>query len=150
MPFGFQLMRVYGHSMSPALEPGDLLLIRQLRADEELPEPGSLVVVRPEGLETQFFIKRVIAIAGQTVRVSDRAWTLGEKQCFLLGDNTEHSIDSRIFGPVGRRELLGRIVLRLWPRKVLAAWKTPAGFEVSASSPQPEQPTEKELIEASR
>ena len=45
----------------------------------------------------------------------DRAWTLGAEEYYVLGDNREHSLDSRSFGPVKREFVVGRVWLRGWP-----------------------------------
>jgi signal peptidase I len=45
----------------------------------------------------------------------DRAWTLGADEYYVLGDNREHSLDSRSFGPVKREFVVGRVWLRGWP-----------------------------------
>lgn len=141
-------MRVHGHSMNPVLSPGDLLLVRELSAGQAMPARGKLVVARPAELEVQYFVKRVIGCPGETVRSSDKAWKLGEEECFLLGDNAELSIDSRIFGPISRKELLGLVVMRLWPLKAISKEWVPDSSFVDVSSPEAELPAEALLAEA--
>ena len=143
-------MRVCGHSMSPALSPGDVVLVRPLSGAEPMPGRGRLVVARPAELEVQTFIKRVVGCPGETVHSSDKAWKLGEEECFLMGDNAGLSIDSRIFGPMGRQELLGLVIARLWPLKALSKEWVIDGSVVSVSSPEIEVPVETPLVEAVR
>ena len=45
----------------------------------------------------------------------DKRWELGEGEYYVLGDNREHSLDSRIFGPVNRGLIVGKVWLRGWP-----------------------------------
>jgi signal peptidase I len=49
----------------------------------------------------------------------DRVWTLGEDEYFLMGDNRNHSNDSRAFGPVHREAIVGRAIFRYWPPEQL-------------------------------
>jgi signal peptidase I len=48
--------------------------------------------------------------------------TLGENQFWLMGDNRLNSGDSRIFGPVERRLIHGRIIVRLWSIDSTSSW----------------------------
>jgi signal peptidase I len=98
-------------SMSPALEPGDWLLLDPIV--RRWPRRGSAVVVREPGTEL-LVVKRVAAGPGDTVfaggkrvRLVDEAW--------LLGDDEKRSVDSRQYGPVPRDALVARVWLRYWP-----------------------------------
>lgn len=51
--------------------------------------------------------------------------TLGTNQYFVLGDNRPASLDSRYFGPVVRREIIGRAWVRAWPIPRFTIFKTP-------------------------
>jgi signal peptidase I len=42
-------------------------------------------------------------------------WELGPDQYLVFGDNRDNSIDSRVFGPLPRSELLGRVLIRFLP-----------------------------------
>jgi len=81
--------------MVPTLDPGDRLLVLRLR-----PRVGDVVALVHDG---RTILKRVAAIDGDDVTV--------------LGDNAEASTDSRAFGPVARRSILGRAVYRYAPRR---------------------------------
>ena len=91
-----RLVVVAGDSMRPALEDGDRLLVVRLPI-----RVGDVVALRHPTTTDLVVVKRVVAIEGDTVTV--------------LGDNAEHSSDSRSFGPVPRRAVLGRAVYRYAP-----------------------------------
>ena len=110
-----RLLRVFGHSMSPALNPGELVVVREGGFDDRSPRKGQLVAVRPTTLGGQAFVKRVAALPLERVTVDGKEWQLSKDEFFLLGDHTEHSLDSRVFGPVTRGELIGPVQARLWP-----------------------------------
>lgn len=122
-------MAVAGRSMLPALSPGDrLLAVRtgQVRR-------GDVWVVRFGG---QFLVKRVVGLPTDRVFVKDGrarvaeslapgagagpqrdgSWVLGPGDFLVQGDNREESTDLRAFGPVEAEDLLGRVMLRYWPR----------------------------------
>lgn len=124
---------VKGDSMEPTLHSGEFVLYTRI-----LPEykNGDVVSVKvPSG---EYYVKRVIAMAGDTVDIRDGnvyvngkvleepyvngktekqegaveyPMTLEEGQVFILGDNREESTDSRTFGVVGERQIKGKLVL---------------------------------------
>lgn len=83
--------------MSPALQPGDRLLVVPL-ADVA---PGQIVAVRDPRSPDRVLVKRVRAVGPDGVHV--------------VGDNPAASTDSRHFGPIPRRGLVGRVVYRYYP-----------------------------------
>ncbi len=129
---GFSFVK--GDSMEPSLKNGEMVLY--LRVGEEY-KAGDVVSVRvPEG---EYYVKRVIAAAGDTIDLRDGKvyideepleekyikgetvpkegavrypFTLKEGQIFVMGDNREISKDSRSFGVVGKRQIKGKILLR--------------------------------------
>jgi signal peptidase I len=111
-------MRVYGHSMAPSLNPGELVFIREGAYESRPPHRGEIVAARPALLGGRAFIKRVVGLPHERITRGEREWQLGDDQFFLLGDQTEHSMDSRIFGPVDRKELIGPVRMRVWPFKL--------------------------------
>ena len=116
-----RLMRVYGHSMAPLLHPGQLVLVQEDVYASRQPHRGEIIAARPHALGGQALVKRVTGLPHERVQVGDREWTLGEDEFFLLSDRQEHSLDSRIFGPVTRDELIGPVKARVWPWKRLQA-----------------------------
>ncbi len=86
--------------MEPALRAGDYVLVNRWAYRTRLPAAGDLVVLRDPEAPGRFLVKRVMsgdATAG----------------FFVLGDNMEHSRDSRHFGLVPRHLIVGKVRLRV-------------------------------------
>ncbi len=141
-------------SMEPTLEINDKLIIEKLSYRFESPQRGDVVVFSPtDALKAQnfhdAFIKRVIALPGETVKV--KAGTvfidnqpLSEKyidedpnynygpvtvpagQYLVLGDNRNNSYDSHLWGFVPKENIIGKAFVRFWPpQRVGALDETP-------------------------
>lgn len=134
-------VRVNGASMLPTLTEGEVLLIDKLSLFLRTPPRGSMVVFAlPDRSET--FIKRIIAMPGETVQIKEGgvyvngylldeslyapdmrgvedfdALVVPEGKVFVLGDDRPISLDSRdpSIGCVPLEELEGRVRLRLTP-----------------------------------
>ncbi len=100
------------NSMSPALLPGDWLLLDPTCS--EWPRRGSIVVFHEPGTQT-LAIKRVAARPGDRVRISQGILHLADDEAWLLGDNLAPSVDSRRYGPVPLESLVGRAWFRYGP-----------------------------------
>ncbi|HKW42558.1 MAG TPA: nickel-type superoxide dismutase maturation protease, partial [Thermoplasmata archaeon] len=93
--FPLRRFRVEDDSMQPALEPGDYVLVNRWAYRFREPRIGDLVVLRDPENEGRFLIKRVAS---------------GERGRFtVVGDNWFRSRDSRAFGSVARRDLIGKV-----------------------------------------
>ena len=114
-------MRVTGHSMMPLLKPSELVFVREQAYRSRDPQRGEIVAARPASQGGKTFVKRVVGLPHERVEVGATAWQLGAEEFFLLGDQPEHSMDSRLFGPVTRAELVGPVRLRVWPWKLFAS-----------------------------
>jgi signal peptidase I len=133
----FQLSVVRGASMSPGIHDGDRILIDPVRYWLGDVARGDIVVLRYP-LDPRFdYIKRVIGLPGDEIRISrgrvrvngrvlDEPYVVPDPETelstrvsdgsyFVLGDNRPHSSDSREFGEVPHALLRGRVDLRLWP-----------------------------------
>jgi len=137
--FFLQSVEVVGVSMLPTLKDANHYLLNRWAFQHHEPQRGDVVVIRDPG-DHGFSVKRVIAVAGESVyfrrgRVyingaeldepylspSTRTFTdsaiheqfimCGKDQYFVMGDNRPVSIDSRIYGPVSRPDVLGLLVL---------------------------------------
>lgn len=78
-------------SMEPAISAGSIIFGTRIFSNIEV---GDIAVFRREG---QVLVKRVAAIEGQVVAAPDaeRAVTVPEDSLYMIGDNLEHSVDSR-------------------------------------------------------
>ncbi len=126
---------VDGHSMEPALYPGDCLLVEKLTPRLSLVQPGQIVLLAVGSPKT-LVVKRVVAAGGQKVEIrlgrvrvdgrpgpadrqaipGGRRWGPGvvpPGQLFVLGDNRPQSEDSSDFGPVSLRDIRGHVAMRL-------------------------------------
>jgi signal peptidase I len=99
-------------SMSPALRPGDWLLLDPTAGG--WPRRGSVVVFREPGSDI-LAIKRVAAGPGDRVRIAAGVLHLNPDEAWLLGDNGAISLDSRRYGPVPLAALVGRVWFRYGP-----------------------------------
>lgn len=143
--FVAQPHKVSGNSMLPTLHSGDYILTDKLSYRFGSPKQGDIIVLKNPRDESQDFIKRIIAIPGDTVKieggqvfVNDKAVAekylpndfktrsglflgegqdvkAGSNQYFVLGDNRNHSSDSREWGGITREEIVGRAFFRYWP-----------------------------------
>jgi signal peptidase I len=134
----FHVSVVRGSSMTPGIVDGDRILVDQLSSVLGDVRRGDVAVLRCPVDPNLDYIKRVIAVPGDRVRIEggvvwvngapvaepyvvapDRRTRLDEvvasEHFFVLGDNREHSADSREFGQVPRKLLRGRVDLRVWP-----------------------------------
>jgi signal peptidase I len=134
-----QTIEVVGESMVPTLQPGNHYILNRWAFHNAEPQRGDVVVIR-DPADHGFSVKRVIAVGGDSVHFVDgkvlingevlnetylkphtytftyskareQFITCGEDQYFVLGDNRNVSIDSRAYGAVPRKDVLGRVVL---------------------------------------
>jgi signal peptidase I len=134
----FHVSVVRGSSMAPGIHDGDRILVDHLSYVLGDVRRGDVAVLRCPLDPDLDYIKRVIGLPGERLRIEDGVvWVNGERlpepyllqrDCrssfdltvapdhfFVLGDNREHSADSREFGQVPRGLLRGRVDLRVWP-----------------------------------
>ena len=96
---------IEGWSMAPALLPGDRILFDRLAYVRSHPRRGDIVIAAHPLRPSLRLAKRITAVPGDTI--SD-GQTLAKGEYWLEGDNLDASTDSRGFGLVTRRDLLGR------------------------------------------
>jgi signal peptidase I len=138
--FGFQVARVEGQSMAPTLEDQDRLIVNKLAYLLDDPKVGDVVMLIYPKDPTKSFVKRIVAEPLDTVRVvegkvyvndelrpdefipdeyrgSDDVATevVAEGYYWVMGDHRNNSSDSRHWGPVPKKYILGRVQLRWWP-----------------------------------
>jgi signal peptidase I len=133
-----QATRVYGQSMEPSLHTDERLVVEKLSYRFHGPRHGDIIVLRDPAGGPELLIKRVIGLPGERVNVADgrvyvdglpidepylsqptlgsgRSWSIPPLTVFVMGDNRSASRDSRIFGPVGLDQVVGRAAFRYWP-----------------------------------
>jgi len=131
---------VRGNSMEPSFSNGDYLWIEKITPHFKL-QRGEVIVFQAPDNPYAVYIKRIIALPHERVRIlKQRIYisseegvflvrepyirvltqgsvdiTLGENEYFVLGDNRTVSEDSRVFGPINKKAIVGRVWLRLLP-----------------------------------
>ena len=136
--------RVSGQSMETTLQDGDNLIVDKISYRFHDPSRYDIIVFPYKYEENTFYIKRIIGLPGETVQVKDgytyingkkltsdiygrevmdepgiaeEPIKLGSDEYFVLGDNRNHSQDSRdpYVGVLKRSDLLGRAFIRIYP-----------------------------------
>ena len=132
---------VEGSSMHPNFATGQLIIVNRVPYYFGAPERGDVVVLHnPRNVEEDY-IKRVIGLPGDTVKIvrgavyingveliepyiaaenvcttlCDGEWTLASDEYFVLGDNRRNSTDSHVFGPIKQTLIIGKAWVRYWP-----------------------------------
>jgi signal peptidase I len=104
------IFRVDGHSMDPTLHDGQFLGICKMCYWGREPQKGDVVIVQYEGSESVHFVKRITGLPGGIAETRNGKIRLEYDQYFVEGDNKEHSTDSRIYGPILREQILGKVL----------------------------------------
>lgn len=161
--FLVQPFYVKGASMEPNFYDHEYLVIDEISYRFRDPSRGEIVVFRYPRDPSQFFIKRVVGLPGETVEIENSKlkiynqeyqngavieepyldaaeifWgetkiTLAEDEYFILGDNRDSSLDSRAFGPISRGLIIGRVWLRGWPLDRITRFIAPV-YEVDGNN----------------
>ena len=103
---------VQGESMLQAYAPSDRLVVERFSLLRRTPRVGEVVVVKQPHSDGRLDLKRVFAGPGATVEVLYAPITLGANEWFVVGDNLDHSNDSRQLGPVTTADIVGRVWFR--------------------------------------
>jgi signal peptidase I len=107
--WGISLTEVSGPSMQPTYYDQDKVLVYHWPLLYRDPRKGEVVIVWQLGYR-DCLIKRIAAVPGDRVMNPDGTLrALGKYQYFLLGDNGSNSYDSRYFGPVHLKQIVGII-----------------------------------------
>jgi len=142
--FVFNLSMVKGQSMQPTLEEQERLFVDKLVYRFQHPKRGEVVVLKDPSVDADrkpFLVKRIVAVPGDTVEVRDGRLLLNgqpldepytdsviedgdmpelkleDGQYFVMGDNRHagRSKDSRYFGSVKEKWIVGRAEFVFWP-----------------------------------
>ncbi len=130
-------IRVDGYSMQPTLQNGEFVIVNKLSYKLGNPKTGDVIVFHYPKDPKQEYIKRVIGLPGESVKVSNGKvyvngqalnepyiaaapryqadWHVPAGTLFVLGDNRNNSSDSHDWGPVPMNEVIGKAWLVYWP-----------------------------------
>ncbi len=129
--------RVEGHSMMPTLHDGEYLIVNKASYVFDEPERGDIIVLHVAVDQNRDYIKRVIGVPGDHVEVRgstvfvngaeldepylngraayrSSSWVVPEGHYFVMGDNRNHSNDSRALSFLPRGDIVGKAWLIYW------------------------------------
>lgn len=136
---------VSGQSMDTTFHNGEFILTNKIEYKFTDPHRGDVVIFKSPRNKEVDFIKRVIALPGETLRLSNSTYFINGKKLdepylqpgtytfggsflpenadyvvpkgkyFVSGDNRPHSSDSREFGPIAKEDFIGKAIFRYWP-----------------------------------
>ncbi len=143
--FVMQPFFVNGQSMEPNFYDGDYLIVNEIGYRFDDPKRGDVVIFHYPNDPRQFFIKRIIGLPGEKIEIRDNKITIYNKErpdgftlnelyipknivmskshsqelkndeYYVLGDNRIASSDSRVWGVLERRHIVGKAWIRAWP-----------------------------------
>lgn len=144
--------KIKGLSMYPTFPDAEYLLTEKISYYRENPKRGDVIVFKPPISEDEF-IKRIIALPGETVMVLNNKvfvndvelkedyikvdtyggtflqegtpYTVPTGNYFVMGDNRTGSSDSRAWGPITKKVITGKAWLIYWPMKESGLVKAP-------------------------
>jgi signal peptidase I len=138
-----QATRVEGLSMEPSLHSDQRLVVEKVSYRFSGPQRFDIVVLKLPSQGDELLIKRVVGLPGETVEIRDGGVfingealdepyiseetrpgrndriTVPPLHVYVLGDNRNHSNDSRSFGPVPIENIVGRAWISYWPPEEL-------------------------------
>lgn len=134
---------VSGSSMIPTFKDGQYLIVDEISYRLEKPKRGEIIIFKAPPEPSKYYIKRVVGLPGETVVINgsdvyiknaehpagfkldepyvthpsynDMTVTLTNTQYFAMGDNRAASSDSRSWGPLPEKNIVGRALIRLFP-----------------------------------
>ena len=145
--FIFQPFLVRGASMEPSFQNWDYLIVDEISYRFRSPARGEVIVFKFPNDPSQRYIKRIVGLPGETVRVRDGQVavfrgeesiqldensytssntpgsiqiTLPVNEYFVMGDNRHYSSDSRSWGTLPKDLIIGRVFVRVFPLSAFA------------------------------
>lgn len=142
--FVIQPFFVLGASMEPNFENGDYLIINEIGYRMDKPQRGDVIVFKYPNNPKQYYIKRIVGLPGEVIIITDGkisiknkenpggfslkedylkgvetygniSRALGFDEYFVLGDNRGASSDSRMWGALNEKFIVGKVLLRAFP-----------------------------------
>lgn len=151
--FVFEPFVIRGESMAPNFHNGDYLIAEKISLYFEKPKRFDVIIFKAPPHQQDYYIKRIIGLPGETVEIKNGKIyiynqefpngfelkenfkttplnlneklkiTLKDNEYFVLGDNRQASFDSRKWGPLSEENLIGKVILRLWPPEIIYGQK---------------------------
>ena len=136
---------VEGHSMFSTLNEKDVIFVEKISLLTHNIKRGQIIIFDSKNENRDIYVKRVIAVAGDTIEIKNKKVYLNDKELkedyldkgtktfgasflkdgdkfkvpeghvFVLGDNREFSLDSRYIGPIKIKDIKGHAILRVYP-----------------------------------
>lgn len=136
--FTLQSCQVDGPSMKPNFQDGQRLLVIKASYWFGDPQRGDVIIFTSKNNPDENLIKRVIALPEETLEIKDGtvyiydepleepyiaeatnsdfpSIEVPEGEYFVMGDNRNHSNDSRVWGTISRESVIGKVWLCYWP-----------------------------------
>lgn len=137
--FVVQTSRVYSGSMIPTMQIGDRLFVNKMVYHFRNPHRGEIILFKSPKHDGKEYVKRLIALPGEEVKIERGVIYINGKEVnfpgvnvqvdysfygpqvipansyFAMGDNRPNSYDSRMWGFVPKKDLIGRAVFTFWP-----------------------------------
>ena len=137
--FLFQFFVIPSGSMEPTLTEGDMLAANKIIYRFAEPKRGDIIVFKYPLNPKRDFVKRLIGLPGETVQIKDSTLyinghlvdqpflpkglkyqdygpiNVAKGRYFMMGDNRNNSLDSRVWGTLPRENIIGKAILIYWP-----------------------------------
>lgn len=137
--------KVSGPSMVPTFQDGNFILTDKVSYRLGKPKKGDIIVFKYPKSESKEFIKRIIGVSSDTIQIQkglvyvngkvlkedylapdtitygagfleeEELYKVEFDQYIVMGDNRTNSSDSRNWGPITTREIVGKVFFRYWP-----------------------------------
>ncbi|MEK7626993.1 MAG: signal peptidase I [Patescibacteria group bacterium] len=140
--FVVQPFFVKGASMEPNFNDGEYIIIDEISYNFKEPKRGEIIVFKYPNDISQYYIKRIIGLPGENIKINnkkvflvsngkemeirenylgdiitnaDTNVKLGANEYFVMGDNRTKSFDSRQWGPLLKKYIIGKVWIRVFP-----------------------------------
>ncbi len=133
-----QITQIKGRSMEPSLVNGERIINVKFVYKIEEPKRGEVVIFKPPFPTKETYIKRIIGLPGEKVEIREGYVYINDKllkepyitnrshdnwgpkiippdMYFVLGDNRVNSSDSRVWGFLPKKNIIGKAILIFWP-----------------------------------
>ncbi len=149
MFFIAQTFLIKGFSMEPTLKNGQRILVEKVSLFLGGPKQGDIIIFQNPKNKEQILIKRVIGVGGDEIIIENStifvngkllkenyiteplnyprylSYQVPKGHVFVLGDNRNHSSDSRFLGAVPKKNIIGRTIFIYWPFRDLSVFFQP-------------------------